>query len=117
MREHVARLRKLLHEAADGAVVTDQERSARSNFEYFELFSPPALSVESTHRAKAFRLISRISNGYGWQAEVARFLDNRDASALTELDDDAVDQLASWMTQLEDCVQSGLGAPEMPPAT
>jgi hypothetical protein len=116
MRENVARLRQLLHEATDTVLVSEQERTSRSNFEYFELYSPPVMSVEYSPRSRYMRRISRVAASYGWQSEVARFIDHADAVTLAELSDAQIEALSNWLQQLEDCVQHGLGAPEMPPA-
>lgn len=62
------------------------------------------------------RQVVRIANWYGWQAEIARAMDAERVSTLQDLDDRALQALHDRMIQLEECVQTGGGAPDAPPA-
>lgn len=117
MRDQVARIRQLMLEAAPIEVFTDSERSARSRFEYYEANCDPLPRFDRSPRQRAIRQILRIVNSYGWQCELAAFLDRHDVESPDQLDQAGLAALAHRMNQLEECVQNGLGAPDAPPAT
>jgi hypothetical protein len=117
MRENVARIRQLMQEAAPAETYSEMERKIRSDFEYFDLHSPAIPRVESSPRSRAIRIVSRIMTSYGWESEVARWLDMAGAGTLLELDDTQLFGLEYRLIQLEECIQFGMGAPDAPPAT
>lgn len=60
--------------------------------------------------------IQRIARWYGWHDEITAALAAAGVDALRTLPAHALDALAARMAQLEDCVQTGLGPPDAPPA-
>lgn len=118
MRDNVARVRRLLEEAAQEKV-KQQERStedhARTAFQLYE-FNVGMAPLEQTPRARAEREIHRIAWTYGWQGEVARALDTQGAISLSALDDDQVERLAAKMRRLLDSAMCGCDSEDALPA-
>lgn len=116
MRDNVARIRRLLDEAApkETALASDQERLRA--FEYYSLNAGDTPLIEQSYRARAEREAVRISSQYNWQHVVVRALDSAEATSICDLSDSALDALVSYLKQLQDCTAHGLDSPEAPPA-
>lgn len=72
--------------------------------------------VEQSPRARAIREVTRIAAWYGWGDEVVRALDGECVVTLSALSPVGLEQLVARMRQLEECVQNGGDAPDVPPA-
>lgn len=117
MREHVARVRRLLEEAVPAAAPRPTaESEALKAFSLFEINTALPHFAEQTPRARSQREIARIANWYGWLAEVDRALDAANVMSIGGLDDAQLEALHARMSLLEDCVQNGGDAPDAPHA-
>ncbi|WP_295936940.1 hypothetical protein [uncultured Xanthomonas sp.] len=114
-REWVGQVEQLLAEIAprrgDGQPKALQDKA----FAWYDL-NVQLAPLEQSPRARAIREITRLATYHGWGQEVARFLDRNYAPSLPALADDALQALRDHMLRLEDCLHSGAGAPEAPPA-
>lgn len=114
--DRVSRLRQLLSEA----VPAEPHRSVAEvdgwrQYNAFAANTPP--SIERSWRNRVIDDINRIACWYNWGADVQRHLDRAEVCSLASLHDEALEGLHSRMTQLEECVQTGCGAPDAPPAS
>ena len=117
MREHVARIRQLMLEAAPLEVFNEAERRAKRDFEYYDLNLERIPRIDGSNRSRTIRRVLRIVNSYGWHAALATLLDHHNVESLDELNDIDLAAIDQRMQQLEECIQHGLGAPDAPPAT
>lgn len=116
-RDKVTRLRNLIREAIPVEELRHApEEDAWRQYHYFAA-NAGAPQLESSDRDKAVRAINRIATWYGWGSEVQRHLDKYGACALSGLNEASLHELHERMVQLEECVQSGCGAPDAPPAS
>lgn len=112
-RDWVGKVKAVLGEARPQAETPESQ--ARRAFQLYE-FNVHGPVVEQTPRARAKREIGRIAAWYGWTMEITRALDAACATCLAELDDASIEALQRRMRQLEECAQTGVGAPDAPPA-
>ena len=113
---NVARVRRLLQEAVEAKQQETAEDIARREFTHHCHNTQPGPVLDQSPRGRAMREILRISTWYGWTSAVDRALDAAGAMTLATMDDDALRDLRDFMRRLEDCVQTGIGSPEAPPA-
>lgn len=117
MRDNVARVRRLLEEAAEARRPDPTpEAKALQNFSLHEFNRVQQHTAEQTPRARAQREIERIANWYGWGGEIDRALDAAGVMSAGGMTDAQIEQLLTRMRQLEDCVQNGTDCPDAPPA-
>jgi hypothetical protein len=72
--------------------------------------------LNQSPRERAMREIARIARWYGWSTEIERALDAAGVPSLPQLNDRDLGSLLHRMQQLEECIQTGSGAPDAPPA-
>lgn len=116
-RKWVGQVEQLLAEIAPdmGAQPETKQHKASQDFTWYDL-NVQAAPLEQTPRARAIREITRLASYHGWGQEVSRFLDRCEVAALPALPDDDLQALRDHMRRLEDCLHSGAGAPDAPPA-
>lgn len=115
--DRVSRLRQLLSEAVPAAPAqTHAEADAWRAYGHYAANSP-APALQRSWRERSITDINRVACWYGYTLDVQRHLDLHDVSSVAALDDSALEALHARMVQLENCVQTGCGAPDAPPAT
>lgn len=113
----LAQLRRLIEDAAETPAsepALSSETQQRRAFQHYE-FNTGHPALEQSPRARAIREITRIATWYDWVGEIERALDVAGVTSLPQLNDANLGVLLRRMQQLEECVQTGVGAPDAPP--
>ena len=118
MREKaVTRIRELLQEATPAKKKDIQPESrAMQAFQRFQDHDAHGYILDQSHRARTYREIVRLATGHGWQSEVDKALDAAQGMSLSSLSDEDLEALLQRLRRLEDCLHSGIGSPDSPPA-
>lgn len=113
----LAQLRRLIEDAFETPApepALSSETQQQPAFQRYE-FNSARPVLEQSPRARAIREVMRIATWYGWVGEIERALDVARVSSLPQLNDANLGLLLQRMQQLEECVQTGVGAPDAPP--
>ena len=118
MREKVVtRIRELLQEATPAAKQSPPAESlAAQAFQRFQDHDAHGYMLDQSHRARTYREIVRLATAYGWQGEVDKALDAAKGMSLSSLGDQELEALLQRLRRLEDCLHTGIGSPDSPPA-